>query len=184
MEGARVTSQHFSHLGYFNISIELEAYDFELESETMFECVLTIPHTGYQLQEKIVYFPGQIPTLKSTKFSVFFFFLFLSRIFPVCFLLRLLMYCRIFILPTCLPTCLPTYLSTYLPTPYFLIPCHLPCVCVLDVCVVCVCSTLKLPSNFKPGILKTEYDKKKATTFHSITFWGTPKPVNYIMNEI
>ncbi|KAK4287082.1 hypothetical protein Pmani_039839 [Petrolisthes manimaculis] len=45
IEGARVDSQHFSELGYFNISVELEAYDFELDSETMFECVLTIPNT-------------------------------------------------------------------------------------------------------------------------------------------
>lgn len=59
MEGARVESQHFSELGYFNISVELEAYDFEFDSETMFECVLTIPDTDYKLQEKIVYFPGK-----------------------------------------------------------------------------------------------------------------------------
>lgn len=184
MEGARVTSQHFSHLGYFNISIELEAYDFELESETMFECVLTIPHTGYQLQEKIVYFPGQIPTLKSTKFFCFLFlFFFIQNISRVFFASssEVLPYFH----PTYLPAYLPSYIPIYLriPIPYFLIPCHLPCVCVLDVCVVCVCSTLKLPSNLKPGILKTEYDERKGT-FHSITFWGTPKPVNYIMNEI
>lgn len=69
VEGARVESQHFSEQGYFNISVELEAYDIEFDSETMFECVLTIPDTDYKLQEKIVYFPGKYKVITNNIFN-------------------------------------------------------------------------------------------------------------------
>ncbi|XP_042205572.1 uncharacterized protein LOC121854839 [Homarus americanus] len=65
-EGAKVESQHLPEHGYYNISIELEVFDYELDSETMFECVLTIPGTEYQLHEEILYFPGPPTTTTTT----------------------------------------------------------------------------------------------------------------------
>lgn len=58
IEGAKVESQFFPDHGYFNISIELEAFDYELDAENMFECVLTIPGTVFEMHEEILYFPG------------------------------------------------------------------------------------------------------------------------------
>ncbi|XP_068244243.1 uncharacterized protein [Palaemon carinicauda] len=65
IESAKVESQLHPEYGYYNISIEIEVSDYDLDSETMFECVLTIPGTEYRVQEKILYFPG-IPALKSS----------------------------------------------------------------------------------------------------------------------
>lgn len=62
IEGAKVESQHFPDLGYYNISLELEVSDYELDAETMFECVLTIPETDYRVQEEILYLPGHLTT--------------------------------------------------------------------------------------------------------------------------
>lgn len=66
IEGAKVESQHFPELGYFNISIDLEVFDYELDPETLFECVLTIPGTEYELHEEILYFPGPPTTTTSS----------------------------------------------------------------------------------------------------------------------
>lgn len=62
IESAKVESQLHPEYGYYNISIEIEVSDYELDSETMFECVLTIPGTEYRVQEKILYFPGHLTT--------------------------------------------------------------------------------------------------------------------------
>lgn len=64
IEGAKVESQFLPERGYYNISIELEAFDLELDAENMFECVLTIPDTEFEMREEILYFPG-VPALKS-----------------------------------------------------------------------------------------------------------------------
>lgn len=58
IEGAKVESQFLPERGYYNISIELEAFDLELDAENMFECVLTIPDTEFEMREEILYFPG------------------------------------------------------------------------------------------------------------------------------
>lgn len=65
IEGAKAENQYFPELGYFNVSVELQVFDYELDSETMFECVLTIPGTEYEQREEILYFPG-VPALKSS----------------------------------------------------------------------------------------------------------------------
>ena len=58
IEGGKVESQFFPDRGYYNISIELEAFDYQLDAENMFECVLTIPGTEFEMHEEILYFPG------------------------------------------------------------------------------------------------------------------------------
>ena len=58
IEDAEVESQFFPDRGYYNISIVLEAFDDELDAENMFECVLTIPGTEFEMHEEILYFPG------------------------------------------------------------------------------------------------------------------------------
>lgn len=65
IEGAKIETLHFPDLRYYNISIEHEVFDYELVSETMFDCVLTIPGTDYEVHEEIVYFPG-VPAIESS----------------------------------------------------------------------------------------------------------------------
>ncbi|KAK8735470.1 hypothetical protein OTU49_005406 [Cherax quadricarinatus] len=72
IEGAKIDRQHFPEMGYYNISIDLEVFDYELDSETMFQCVLTIPGTEYKLNEEILYFPvseGQLLQVYSLTIS-------------------------------------------------------------------------------------------------------------------
>lgn len=58
IENAKVESQHFPEHGYYNITLELEAFDSELDRETLFDCVLTIPGTDFEMHEELLYFKG------------------------------------------------------------------------------------------------------------------------------
>ncbi|XP_042866682.1 uncharacterized protein LOC122249566 isoform X3 [Penaeus japonicus] len=57
IEDAKVDTKFLAEQRSYNVSIELEVLDYELESETMFECVLSIPETNYEVREEILYFP-------------------------------------------------------------------------------------------------------------------------------
>ncbi|XP_042866613.1 uncharacterized protein LOC122249566 isoform X2 [Penaeus japonicus] len=63
IEDAKVDTKFLAEQRSYNVSIELEVLDYELESETMFECVLSIPETNYEVREEILYFPG-VPAVK------------------------------------------------------------------------------------------------------------------------
>lgn len=58
IENAKVESQHFPEHGYYNITLELEVYDRDLDRETLFDCVLTIPDTNFEMHEELLYFKG------------------------------------------------------------------------------------------------------------------------------
>lgn len=57
IEDAKVDTKFLPEQKSYNVSIDLEVLDYELDSETMFECVLTIPGTEYEVREEILYFP-------------------------------------------------------------------------------------------------------------------------------
>ncbi|CAL4076345.1 unnamed protein product, partial [Meganyctiphanes norvegica] len=42
----------------YSVSVQLELFDYELEDETVFKCVLKVPGTEYQEQEQILYYPA------------------------------------------------------------------------------------------------------------------------------
>ncbi|XP_063885394.1 uncharacterized protein LOC135113750 [Scylla paramamosain] len=65
IEGAKMERRVVPGRGFYNISIELEAFDYDLDAENMFECVLTIPGTEFKMQKEILYFPG-VPALTSS----------------------------------------------------------------------------------------------------------------------
>ncbi|KAK8385006.1 hypothetical protein O3P69_014518 [Scylla paramamosain] len=51
IEGAKMERRVVPGRGFYNISIELEAFDYDLDAENMFECVLTIPRHRIQNAE-------------------------------------------------------------------------------------------------------------------------------------
>ncbi|XP_063602564.1 uncharacterized protein LOC134778619 isoform X2 [Penaeus indicus] len=57
IEDAKVETKFLPEQRSYNVSIDLEVLDYELDSETMFECVVTIPGTEYEVREEILYFP-------------------------------------------------------------------------------------------------------------------------------
>ncbi|ROT81077.1 hypothetical protein C7M84_000167, partial [Penaeus vannamei] len=59
IEDAKVDTKFLPEQKSYNVSIDLEVLDYELDSETMFECVLTIPGTEYEVREEILYFPAK-----------------------------------------------------------------------------------------------------------------------------
>ena len=45
--------------GLYDVSVHKMLSESELKPETVFECLLTIPGTGYAAREETMYFPGK-----------------------------------------------------------------------------------------------------------------------------
>ncbi|XP_050713865.1 uncharacterized protein LOC126996955, partial [Eriocheir sinensis] len=62
IKDAKLERQHFPEHGYYNISLEVEAFDSDLDRETLFDCVLDIPGTDFEMHEELLYFKDGPPT--------------------------------------------------------------------------------------------------------------------------
>ncbi|CAL4132134.1 unnamed protein product, partial [Meganyctiphanes norvegica] len=65
LEGVNVQTVKFAETSFYNVSAQLQIFDHDLSEETMFECIITIPKTEYQVREQMLYYPG-LPSMRSS----------------------------------------------------------------------------------------------------------------------